>query len=304
MRIVSRPVIAVLAALLAAFLLAGCGGGGKPRPDLLFVSTRDGVYAIYAMNADGSRQQRFSTDALPEKATAPSALLYEVDPAWSPDGRQVAFASDRSGRYEVYITSAAGGPAKRLTSETGGATQPAWSPDGKIAFVRFQPGALYVVPVTGGPARPLSHDQADQSYPAWSPDGKQIAFVRRSPGTSVKEIWVMKADGTGRRQITHLEASVVSPTWAPSGTRLAFSSNARGQYEVYMIGLDGKGLRRLTEGTADDTGSAWSPDGKLIAFSRDGAIETVDLAGKLTTLTDGQGNDSSPAWNPLPTPAK
>lgn len=299
MRIVSRLVVAVLVASMA-FLVAGCGGGSKPRPDLLFVSTRDGVYAIYAMDADGSRQQRFSTDPLPKKTTAPSALLYEVDPAWSPDGRQVAFASDRSGRYEVYVTPAAGGPARRLTSETGGATQPAWSPDGKkIAFVRFQPGALYVVPVAGGAAQRLSDDQGDQSYPTWSTDGKQIAFVRRTPGTSVKEIWVMNADGTGTRQVTHLEASIISPSWAPSGTRLAFSSNARGQYEIYAIDLDGKGLHRLTEGTADDTGSAWSPDAKLIAFSRDGSIDTVDFAGKVTQLTDAKNNDSSPAWKPL-----
>ena len=286
---------------MAALLVAGCGGAGKPRPDLLFVSTRDDVYAIYAMDSDGSRQQRFSTDALPKKTTAPSALLYEVDPAWSPDGKQVAFASNRSGRYELYVTSAAGGPPRRLTSEPGGATQPAWAHDGKIAFVRFQPGALYVVPVAGGPAHRLSNDQADQSYPTWSPDARRIAFVRRTPGTTVREIWVMNADGTGRRQITHLDASIVSPSWAPGGTRLAFSSNARGQYEIYVIGLDGRGLDRLTETTDDDTGSAWSPDGKLIAFSRDGAIETVDLRGKVRTLTDGKNNDSSPAWKPLAT---
>ena len=91
----------------------------------------------------------------------------------------------------------------------------------------------------------------------------------------------------------------MSPSWSPDGQQLAFAANERGQFEISVVGINGKGLHRLTDSTGDDIEPAWSPDGKLIAFSRDGAIETVDLGGKVQALTDGKNNDSSPAWKPL-----
>ena len=111
----------------------------------------------------------------------------------------------------------------------------------------------------------------------------------------------MRPDGTGKRRVTHLSASVGSPSWSPDSSRLAFAANARGRFEVSIVGLDGSGVRRLTNSTGEDIDPAWSPDGKLIAFSRDGAIDTVDLAGKVQQLTDAKNNDSSPAWKPLGT---
>ena len=68
---------------------------------------------------------------------------------------------------------------------------------------------------------------------------------------------------------------------------------------MYTIGIGGKGLRRVTSSAAGDYEPAWSPDGKLIAFGRDGAIYATSRGGKLTRLTSGNDNDSSPAWRPV-----
>ena len=74
--------------------IAGCGGGDEEaRPDLAFVSTRDGDYSIYEMNADGGAQGRL-TDAETDAST-PEGLFFQVEPAWSPDGTKIAFSSRR-----------------------------------------------------------------------------------------------------------------------------------------------------------------------------------------------------------------
>jgi len=288
-------------ASLTALLVVGCGGSGAPpRPDLVFVSTKDRVYAIYAMNADGKRQQRFLGEHLPSSAS-PSNLLFETEPAFSPDGKRVAFASNRSGRFEIYVATRGEIAPRRLTSHPGGATEPAWSPDGRaIAFIGYQPGFLYVVPAAGGKAHRLVADNANASDPAWSPDGASLAFARRTPGTAVTEIWVVHADGRGLRRVTSLGATASSPTWSPDGKRIAFADNIRGRNDLYVIGADGSGVRRLTDSPAEDIQPAWSPDGALIAFSRDGAIITTTPSGATHALTNPKHNDSNPVWNPAP----
>ena len=284
--------------VFAVLVAAGCGSSTK-RSDLLFVSSRSGPYAIYGMSANGDGQRRLTSDSLPQ-ATGPAGLFFQVDPVWSRDGQLIAFGSDRSGKPQLYVTHADGTGTRRLTSLAHGAARASWSPDGKkIAFIENQPGNLWVMNASGTAAHQIGDGLENESDPAWSPDGALIAFVRRTPGGDIRELDVVRPDGTGRRQITHLNASVGSPSWSPDGSRLAFAANPRGHLEISIVGVDGKGLRRLTDSPSEDIDPAWSPDGKLIAFSRDGAIETVDLTGKLQTLTDGKNNDSSPAWKPL-----
>jgi TolB protein len=284
----------------AALLLAGCGGSaGDPRPDLVLVSTRDGDYAIFAMNADGGRQKRL-TEAEGDPETA-RGLFFQVDPAWSPDGRRIAFASRRGGTLDIYVMNADGTATRRLTSTKEHDGHPTWSPDGKrIAFERDDKD-LYVMQADGSGARRLTGLEASESQPAWSPDGRWIAFVRRQPGSDDLEIWLVQPDGSGDRKLIFLGGRSFSPAWSPDSRQVAFSSNRGGRfYDIYTVGLDGKGVRRLTRTGPDAFEPAWSPDGRTIAFSRDGAIVMIDLEGNEEEVTDRDNNDSSPAWNPEP----
>jgi Tol biopolymer transport system component len=286
----------VCAAALTAPLVAGCGGSGKPRPDLAFVSTRDGDYAIFVMNADGSRQKRLTHDH-GDPAT-PKGLFFQVEPGWSPNGRRFAFVSKRDGHQHVYVMSRNGAGARRLTDTSQDDADPSWSPDGRlIAFSRE--GALFVVPATGDRARRLVRGFGNAADPAWSPNGKLVAYDYREPGGPIREIWLARADGSARRRLTDLKAESVGPAWSPDGRRIAFASNVHGgHFEIYTIGVDGKHLRQETSASSDTVDPAWSPDGKEIAFSRDGAIWTVDLGGNERKLTDAKNNDSAPAWKP------
>jgi Tol biopolymer transport system component len=291
-----------LGALAACVLvtLTACGGGGKATHDLLFVSSRSSVYAIYSMNVDGSDQSRLTRDVPKQAGSSAAGLFFQVEPAWAPDGQRIAFSSNRSGTSQIYVMHADGTGTRQLTSLKGGASGPSWSPDGsRIAFLGFEPGFVYVMRVDGSGIRRLGPERGNERDPAWSPDGGRVAFVRREPGTSSTELWVSRPDGTHQQQLTRLNASMSSPTWSPDGTRLAFAANPRGRYELYTVGAEGRGLKRLThDSIAEDIEPSWSPDGKVIAFSRDGAIVTVDLEGAEHVLTKGKNNDSSPAWRP------
>lgn len=291
---------AQLAALAA--LAAGCGGSSKPRPDLLLVSTRDGDYAIYAMNADGARQKRLTDNAGANEGTQ-TWLFFQLDPAWSPDGKRIAFASKRQGTFDLYAMNVDGTGTRRLTRAKGDDVHPSWAADGSlIAFSRDETD-IYVVRPDGSGLRRLTGIQASESQPAWSPDGGSIAYVRREPGSSVRELWLMRADGSGPRQLTSLRASSLFPAWSPDGRRIAFASNVAGRYyDIYSLTVGKKDLRRLTRTGTDAFEPAWSPDGRTIAYSEGGAIQLIDANGESEPdeLTDPDDNDSSPAWNPRP----
>ncbi|HXF98583.1 MAG TPA: hypothetical protein VNJ46_08230 [Gaiellaceae bacterium] len=297
---------------LLALALAGCGGSAEPRPDLVFVSTRDGDYALFAMNADGSAQTRLSEER-GDPATL-AGLWFQLDPAWSPDGRRIAFASRRAGTFDLYVMRADGTGTRRLTSGRARDQHPAWSPDGRLIAFERDESDIWVVRPDGRGARRLTGAEASESEPAWSPDGRWIAYVRREPGEERQELWLMRPDGSGARPLTALRARCLHPAWSPDGRRIAFSSDAAGPFfDVYVLAL-GQGrpgrpftradVRRLTRTGEDAFEPAWSPDGRALAFSRGGAIALLTLAGEEEEeeeeeeLTDPKHNDSSPAWNP------
>jgi TolB protein len=289
---------AVLVAIVTAIVGAGCGGSDEARPDLAFVSTRDGDYAIFEMNADGGAQHRLTPRA-GNGSSSPARLFFQIEPAWSPDALQIAFSSRRSGTLDLYVMNADGTGTRRLTSGKQNDSHPTWSDDGmRLAFERD--GDIYVMSADGSGARRISDTTAEEREPAWSPDGAWIAYVRRTPGTATRDLWLMRPDGSDRRMLTSQNATVTTPAWSPDSTRIAFASNKDdGVYALFTIGLDGKGLRRVAPTATDNFEPSWSPDGEKIAYFEDGAIFTVELGGgDVEKLTDNETNDSSPAWNP------
>jgi Tol biopolymer transport system component len=282
--------------LLLLLAVAGCGTSPAPRAELLFVSSRDGDYAIYGVGAGGGREFRLTKGR--GDPSRPEGLFFAVEPAWSPSGRLIAFASRRDGRSHIYVMRADGTRIRRVTNAKSDDDGPAWAPNGRrIAFSRER--ALYTVASAGGPVRRLSRGiGGDSANPAWSPDGKLIVYDYRRPGFGIREIWVVGVDGSRPRPVTELGAVSTLPAWSPDGRHLAFQSNVHGgHFEIYTIGRDGRGLRRETRSSIDTIEPAWSPDGSEIAFSRDGAIWTVNRTRRVRKVTSAE-NDSNPVWRP------
>ena len=284
------------AAALAALLVAGCGGSSQPKSPsaLLFVSVKDGDYAIFGANADGKHARRLTKEK--GDPSTPTGLFFQVQPAWSPDAQKIVFSSGRDGTAHIFAMNADGTGTKRLTDSDKSDDHPSWSGDGsRIVFSRE--GALFEIPAAGGKAHRVGHGVGSATSPAFSPDGKLIAYDYRKPGNSIREVYVMNADGTGIRQVTRLSHVSGLPAWSPDGKTLAFQSNALGHFEIYTVALDGTHLHQVTTSATDVIQPAWAPDGRTIAFSRDGAIWTDD-GGTEKQLTSGDNVDSGPAWRP------
>jgi Tol biopolymer transport system component len=155
-------------------------------------------------------------------------------PAWSPDGKQLAFMSSRTGDYEIYTVRVDGSDLRRLTNNAGQDGWPAWSPDGtKVAFERERGPSvglddIYVMDADGGNVQNLTKNAGDLSanYPDWSPNGAYLlfsAYHQRDGGGG--GVFVMGADGTGPRQLIK---GGVSPVWQPAlGRRPMMSTRSR-----------------------------------------------------------------------------
>ena len=144
----------------------------------------------------------------------------------SPDGKQIAFNSTKSGTINIWTVPTEGGPPKQLTSDKELMGFPSWSPDGKfIAFEMKRGDDTYVMimPSGGGTPKQLTYDRG-QSWPhSWSPDGDKIAFAGFRDG--FWNVWWVSRNGATQKKITNyskLNAYVRYPAWSPLGDQIVF----------------------------------------------------------------------------------
>ncbi len=166
---------------------------------------------------------------------------HDIAPVFSPDGRSIAFSSNRHGSYNVFVIPVQSGKPRRLTFDSGSELVSGWSPDGKqvlFASTRdagFPPHPdLYTVPVEGGQARRITTTEAREGV--FSPDGKRLAYVRGPGlwyrkgyrGSSNDDIWVCDADGSNHRQLTSFHGQDAAPMWSADGQWVYYVSEAFG----------------------------------------------------------------------------
>jgi Tol biopolymer transport system component len=175
----------------------------------------------------------------------------DLYPAFSPDGRAVAFASDRTGAFEIYTRALADPPGREtaLTRDGEQNFQPAWSPDGsRIAYHSKGRGGLWIVDVKGGPPARFN---AFGSRPAWSPDGGRIAFQSSAlvdfaanavPAAAPSTIWIASVSGGEPRRITDVgkpAGAHGSPSWTADGRGIVFGSYDRLAASVWSVPASG-----------------------------------------------------------------
>jgi TolB protein len=313
---------------------------------IVFVSERDSQPEIYSVRPDGRGLRRITNAESADYPAAPSpdgrtllavsvsgegqdmqermALLAEDgtaraigpvsarvrSPAWSPDGRWIAFESDTASFRDLYRMASDGSGLIRLTNNPEGNYEPAVSPDGaSIAFVSSRDGdaEVYVMRADGGEPRRLTAFHTDDWGPRWSPDGRRIAFLSNRERSD--RVFVIGADGTGLRKLDPAAAAdsmliEADPAWSPDGTRLALTVRTReGKARIAVHDL--RTGRRTFVSAADEVASmpAWSPDGRHLVFvadrEGDADLRVVRADGTAgAVIVRSPGPDWLPRWIP------
>lgn len=237
--------------------------------------------------------------------TAPTQVLSgdALQPAWSPDRSQIAFASRRGGTWDIWIVNADGSGLRNVTNDAAIDSYPAWSPDGRlIAYSSERDGDndVWTVAVAGGAQRRITSTAGYDGEPAWSPAGNRVAY------RSAAGIKLVGADGSGMTTLVDSPASVEeSPSWSPDGTLIAFTSLVVGQpAAIDVIGVDGTNRRTVPTG-GDASAPSWSPDGAHLAFSshRSGNADiwlaAIDGSGSVN-ISNRTDIDVAPDWGQPP----
>ncbi|MBD2326862.1 DPP IV N-terminal domain-containing protein [Alkalinema sp. FACHB-956] len=267
--------LARLLCYLFCGLMLGLTASGRSlrRDRLVFTAAQSQQNSqIVTMSLD-RLEERWLTRALPAQG-----LTANMDPAWSPDGRWIAFIAEHDNQVNLYLMDANGANLTQLTHGGGLKLFPTWSPDSRsIAYMSNQAGShdLYVVDITTRQSYYLTRTEGLEVAPSWSPDGRFITFVSDRDGNY--EIYNLPIQGSlplGVAQpirLTNHPAVDTSPAWSPDGRWLAFTSdrdNANGVNSIYLLNQDTRQLLRLTDPGSDCAAPAWSADGRLLAITQ------------------------------------
>jgi Tol biopolymer transport system component len=156
----AAAVSAALTVVVGSFASACGGNGGEPQIAFVrFPGFSPERADVYVMNADGSGQRRLTRNSADD-----------AEPAWSPDGRSIAFESDRDGNFDVYLMNADGRELRKLTRNPAAGAEPGWSPDGRsIVFDSKREGnsEIYVMEADGSGPRRLTRNPAEDDWPVW-----------------------------------------------------------------------------------------------------------------------------------------
>lgn len=242
--------------------------------------------------------------------TAPAAGQEWGDhrPVLSPNDSIVAFMSNRSGTWSVYIMNRRDHTPSRVSRDPAGEWYPDWSPDGRyLVYHRRSQGAenpqLFVFDVIGRTERQVTHDpEVENHYARWSPDGSFLVFPSTRGGDS--DIYRIDPDGSDERPVLTQPLDQGDPAISPDGSWLAFTSEVTdGGTEIFVAPLRNPDDRRqLTNHGASSYGIDWSPDGSRIAYNTDvdgdHEVHIVEIeTGSDRQLTDNGVTDHLPRWS-------
>ncbi|HXW84336.1 MAG TPA: hypothetical protein VEJ86_08015 [Candidatus Binataceae bacterium] len=277
-----------------AILESTTGVRGPFDSKLAFVSTRGGRFKeIYTQTIDG--------DSLFRLTDNPTINIF---PSFDKSARHLLYLSYKTFEPGLYLADLSQDTELRLRSPHGEIIGGALSPDGRRVAASVERDGitnLYLLDATGEELRQLTNTSGINVGPSFSADGSMLAFT--SDRSGAPQIWVMDLSGGAPQRVTYSGDYNTTPAWSPDGKLLAYQSRSEGRFDIVVIPANGGEGRKVTDGVGTNESPSWSPDGRYLAFSstRSGHpriyLLMVQTGKILGALTEGKGNDTSPAWS-------
>ena len=276
------------------------GTQGFFNSEIAFVSTQTGNKEIYICEFDGHNPVQFTR-----------TRDITLSPAWSPDGRWLAYTAYPKNRPFLYIKHRFQKRGYEIGNKGLNIT-PAWMPvndpstaldDLRLAATLSFTGdqEIYLLTGKGKIIKRLTKSWGSDVSPTWSPDGKKFAFVSNRSGNP--QIYVKDLDSGRVDRLTYQGRYNTQPNWSPQGDKLAYAGMEGSRNDIYVIGFNGRPPMQLTRNAGNNESPSWSPDGSMIVFSstRQGRpqIHVMTAFGtdqrRLLTMP---GEQTNPQWSP------
>jgi len=261
---------------------------------IAYVVKRGNRYELQIADADGADEE-----------TALASFEPIISPAWSPDGKRLAYVSFENKKPVVYVHSLLDGKRHVVANFKGSNSAPAWSPDGSrlaVALSKDGGSQIYLINPDGSGLRRLTYDSSIDTEPFFSPDGKFIYFTSDRGGSP--QIYRMPSSGGDAQRITFDGSYNVSPRVSPDGKSLAYiSRNDEGKFQVALLDLTSGQAQILTDSDRDESPS-FAPNGRMILYATvingRGVLSAVSIDGRVRQrLTVNAGDVREPAWGPF-----
>lgn len=248
-------------------------------------------YRIMVSDWDGARPQ---TVVRSKKAL--------MSPAWSPDGKHLAFVTFQKAHSVVYVQNLETGAIRKVASYPGINSAPAWSPNGRrlALSLSYQGNAeIYVLNMASGKLRRITHSPAIDTEPSWTPNGQSLIFTSDRGG--LPQIYRISLNGGDAKRLTFNGKSNADGEISPDGKSLLMVHQDDNGYSIAVMDLKTHNLTMLTSGPLDEHPS-YSPNGSMVIYSpatasgRGLAIVSVQGHAK-EQLNISSGEAQEPAWS-------
>ncbi|MEM9321667.1 MAG: Tol-Pal system beta propeller repeat protein TolB [Pseudomonadota bacterium] len=277
--------------------ITGVKGVFSTRVAYISVSGRppERTYRLIVADADGNNEFVLLESAQPI-----------MSPAWSPDGRQLAYVSFESGRAAVYVQTLRTGSRRAVSDRPGVNNAPAWSPDGRQLALTLSDAEgnldVHVLTLLGNRLVRLTERRSIDTEPTWSADGRHVYFTSDRGGAP--QVYRIAANGSedAPERVTFEGNYNARPRVSPDGRYLAVVHDDRGRFRVAVQDLETGALQVLSDGSLDESPAFAPNSAQLIYATRRegrGVLETVSTDGLISGRVKSVGNDvREPVWSP------